>query len=204
MNDQKFREQVEKVYNFRSKSPIRAPGIPIGVAMVNLAFEKLGKVDKLGAIAEVKACLSDAIQALTGCTVGNKYLIIYNEIGRYALTLFDRKSGDGIRVFVDLNKIDAETMPETFKFFRRQRPPEVQYDMKARAESAKEIVNELTAADWQILSWEKIRVNNYRKEKILPARICKKCGESFLSNEDEDSKLCLVCSGKLAYYDKES
>ena len=203
MNNQRFLEQVEKVYNFRHLSPIKAPGVPIGVAMVNLAMEKLGKVDKLGAIAEAKACLSDAIQALTGCTVGNKYLKIYEKIGRYALTLYDRITGNGVRVFVDLKRIDPEKLPFAHKFFHRQRPKEVQYDMKARAASAKEVIEELSNHDWDILSWEKVKVKDLKKEKILKARVCQKCGESF-TYDNTDSQVCLVCSRELDYYQRDS
>lgn len=202
MNVRNFNEQVEQVYKFRHRSPIRAPGIPIGVAMVNLALEKLGEVEKLGAIAEARACLSDAIQALTGCTVGNKYLKIYDKIGRYALTLYDRSNGNGIRVYVSLDRINTETMPETSRFFRRQRPREVQYDMKARAESAKLIVAELAENGWTIFNWEKVKVEDLKKEPILPVRICGKCGESFTTDNDSTGK-CLVCSGDLAYYHKQ-
>ncbi len=201
MDKVKFLEQVEKAYQFRHRSPIRAPGVPIGVAMLDLAMQKLGSVEKLGAIAEARACLSDAIQALTGCTVGNKYLKIYEEIGRYALTLYDRSSGDGVRVFVDLNRIDAKKMPETHKFFLRQRPREVQTDMQARAASAKMIVEELADSDWSIFGWEKVIVSDLQKEKILPVKVCPKCHESFTSDEANASE-CLVCSGRLAYYQK--
>ncbi len=201
MDKNKFLEQVEQAYQFRFRSPIRAPGVPIGVAMLNLAMEKLGKVEKLGAIAEARACLSDAIQALTGCTVGNKLLKIYEEIGRYALTLYDRSSGEGVRVFVDLKRIDAEKTPETYRFFLRHRPREVQTDMKARAASASLIIEELTRTDWSIFGWEKVIVADLQREKFLPVKVCSKCGESFTCQKEDDSE-CLVCSGRLAYYRK--
>lgn len=201
MDKAKFLEKVEQAYQFRYRSPIRAPGVPIGVAMIELAQQKLGDVEKLGAIAEAKACLSDAIQALTGCTVGNKYLKIYEEIGRYALTLYNRSNGEGVRVFVDLKRIDAEKMPETHKFFLRQRPREVQYDMQARAASAKLIVDELADSNWSIFGWEKVTVNDLQKEKILPVKVCSTCGESFTSDENSANE-CLVCSGRLSYYKK--
>lgn len=199
MKNEQLLEQIEKVYQFRYRSPIRAPGIAIGTAMVNLALEKLGEVKKLGAIAEVGACLSDAIQALTGCTVGNKYLTIYNDLGRYALTLYDRTSGKGIRVYVDLQKIDKERLPETYKFFRRQRPPEIHHDMQMRADSASKIIAEVASIDWQILSYQSVQVKNLEKEIILPAKICNQCGESFTS-DDASAQCCLACSGKRNYY----
>jgi formylmethanofuran dehydrogenase subunit E len=203
MNDTDFMKQVERVYAFRSRSPIRAPGIPIGVEMVNIALEKLGDVKKLGAIAEVGACLSDSIQATTGCTVGNKYLKIYDDIGRYALVLYDRKTGRGVRVYVDLKKIDPEKMPETHKFFLRQRAPEVKTDMKLRAESAKIIFDEFLACQRDIFGWQKVMVKDYSKPEILPVKVCEVCEESYIC-DDEDSRLCKVCAKEQEYYSVEN
>lgn len=199
MTDSQFEEIVERVYKFHTK---RAPGIPIGVAMVQLAQEKLGKVDKLGAVAETQVCLSDAIQFLTGCTIGNKYLIMKDQIGRYALTLYDRTNGEGIRVFVDLEKIDEKTMPETRKFFLRLRDPELRKDNQARSASAKIIVKEFLDAGRDIFGWQKIKVRQYKKGPVYPVKICASCHESFIYQEDKESQ-CICCSGRADYYEKQ-
>lgn len=196
MNNSEFLELVEQVYKFHTK---RAPGIPIGVEMVNLAKEKLGNVDKLGAVAETQVCLSDAIQFLTGCTIGNKYLTMNDKIGRYALTLYDRSNGRGIRVFVDINKIDSQKMPEMHKFFLRQRSPEVQKDDSARKASGKIIVDEFMASGRNIFGWQYVRIKNYEKEPVYPVKVCQGCGESYIYS-DENSKNCRVCSKELDYY----
>ncbi|GAB4270087.1 MAG: FmdE family protein [Candidatus Rifleibacteriota bacterium] len=194
ISDSDFLALVENVYSFHTK---RAPGIPIAVQMVLLAKERLGKV-KMGAVAETQVCLSDAIQFLTGCTIGNKYLILLDKIGRYALTLYDRSNGKGIRVSVSMAKIDAEKMPETYKFFLRKRSPEVQTDNEARAASAKIIVDEFIANGRDIFKIEEVQVKCYEKPPIASASICDKCGESFLIEDKEN--ICRVCSGKDDYY----
>ncbi len=196
MTDNEFIELVETVYKFHTK---RAPGIPIGVEMVLLAKEKLGDVKKLGAVTETQVCLSDAIQFLTGCTVGNKYLIMHDKIGRYALTLYDRSNGRGIRVFVDMKKIDAKKMPETHKFFLRQRSPEVEKDDAARKASAKKIVEEFMASGRNIFGWQYVRLKEYGKDPVNPVKVCPGCGESYIYS-DKDSKNCMVCSRQLDYY----
>lgn len=117
MDIKKIVEQAEIVYKFRHRSPIRAPGVVIGTAMVSLGLEQLKDVKKLGAVAEARACLSDAVQALTGCTVGNKYLKIYDEIGRYAIVLYDRIDGKGLRVFIDLKKLKKLKLLNYISFF---------------------------------------------------------------------------------------
>lgn len=201
MDMEKIVKQAESAYALRHRSPIKAPGIVIGAAMVELALDKLGEVKKLGAVAEAKACLSDAIQALTGCTVGNKYLTIHDEIGRYALSLYDRTDGRGIRVFVDVRKIDANQTPEMYLFFHRQRAPEVEYDLKARALSGKKVVDEFIHINHDIFGTEEIIVKNLEKEKYLAVKICLDCGESF-TYKDDSQTLCLVCSKQMEYYTK--
>ena len=195
INESEFIELVEKVYKFHTK---RAPGIPIGVQMVLLAQEKLGPIKRLGAIAETQVCLSDTIQFLTGCTVGNKYLKIFDEIGRYALTLYSRKDGHGIRVFVDFDKLSEDKMPEIYKFFHRKRDPITRTDMNARAESAKKIVKEFLAANRDIFSFQEVQIKNFGKPPVSPAQICQSCNESFLAEPEIDK--CLVCSGEKEYY----
>lgn len=196
MTDNEFLALVENVYAFHTK---RAPGIPIAVQMVFLAKEKLGKV-KLGAVAETQVCLSDAIQFITGCTIGNKYLTLLDKIGRYALTLYDRSNGKGFRVSVALDKIDPEKMPETRKFFLRQRDPQVQNDNNARMESAKIIVAEFIANGRDIFDCQQIQMKNFAKPPIAAAVVCHKCGESFLVENEGDSS-CRVCNGKDSYYE---
>lgn len=196
MNNEEFMQQVEKLYAFHTK---RAPGIPIAAQMVYLALEKLGDAKKICAVAETQVCLSDSIQVLTGCTLGNKYLISHNEIGRYALTLYDRKNGNGIRVYVDLAKIDPEKMPETSLFFRRKRPKHLLTDMVARKASADKVVQEFLDNNRDIFSWQAVHVADHQKPPVFPANICEKCNESFLT-EDSSATVCKACSGEIAYY----
>ncbi len=82
-----------------------APGVILSGIMVELALERLEKGTDLLAMAEYSVDIPDAIQLLTKCTVGNGKLIIH-ETGKYALTLFDRKTGKGIRSFVDSKNLE--------------------------------------------------------------------------------------------------
>ena len=197
MNNEEFMELVEKVWSFHTR---RAPGIPIATEMVLRAKEKLGDAKKLCAIAETRACLPDPIQFLTGCTIGNGDLKMLDAIGRFALTLYDRKNGGkGIRIFVDQKKLNPETMPETCLFFKRQRSDAVKAGGSARKASAEVIIKEFLACGRDIFTMQEIVVNDTEKPAIKDCAICEKCGESFTIREPGD-KLCLSCSGELAYY----
>jgi len=82
-----------------------APGVIIGGFMVNLAKRNLPEETLLNAICETPVCLPDAIQLLTPCTTGNGRLKILN-LGRFALSLYDKNKGDGYRVSLDSTKVD--------------------------------------------------------------------------------------------------
>lgn len=197
MNNEEFLQLVEKVYAFHTR---RAPGIPIAVEMVLRARAKLGNAEKLCAVAETSTCLPDAIQFLLGCTIGNGDLRMMPEIGRYALTLYDRKNGGkGVRIFVDQNRIDAEKMPETHRFFLRKRSEEVKKGGAARKASAEVIVNEFLNNGRDIFSLQDVVVADTSKPPLKEVVVCPKCGESF-SVTQPNQTLCLVCSSDNPYY----
>jgi len=83
-----------------------APGLIVGGFMVELAKRHMPPGVLYDAISEAASCLPDAIQLLTPCTVGNGWLRIVN-LDRYALCLFDKRSGAGVRVWLDVEKLSA-------------------------------------------------------------------------------------------------
>ncbi len=82
-----------------------APGVIIGGFMVNLAKRNLLEGTLFNAICETTVCLPDAIQLLTPCTVGNGWLKIIN-LGRFAISLYDKDHGNGFRVFLNPKNLD--------------------------------------------------------------------------------------------------
>lgn len=83
-----------------------APGLIIGAYMVELAKSHMPGGVLYDAISETSYCLPDAIQLLTPCTIGNGWMRILN-FGLYAMSLYDKRSGEGVRVRLDLDKLDA-------------------------------------------------------------------------------------------------
>jgi len=198
MTKKAWQDWVEDIFAFHTK---RAPGIPIGACMVDYALELLGSINgTLNAVCETDWCLCDPIQVMTGCTFGNRYLRIEDDLGRYALTLYDRDSGDGIRVFVDVEKIDSQKTPELFKFFHRTRGSEVENGGPARKASNRKVIEEFMTMKREILTAEPVKVLKTGKDPIPPARICESCGESFLGTIQTT---CKMCRGASYYVRKE-
>ncbi|PKL42408.1 MAG: hypothetical protein CVV41_14825 [Candidatus Riflebacteria bacterium HGW-Riflebacteria-1] len=196
MTSEEILEWYEKACAFHTK---RAPGLAIGIAMVDMCRARLGPVkEKLNAISESPACLCDVIQLMTGCTMGNRYVKSYGEIGRFALTLYDRADGRGVRAYIDLDKISASKTPELHKFFLRQRSEAVKAGGEERLKSGDLVVKEFLAVRDQIIALQDVFIEKFGKSEMLPAALCKSCHESFLCHNKAEE--CASCSGKLKYY----
>jgi formylmethanofuran dehydrogenase subunit E len=161
--------------------------VVLGGIMVDLAYRHLPEGDLFDALCETKKCLPDAIQILTPCTVGNGWLRII-DIGRYALTLFEKHGGVGIRVFVDPSKLGP--FPELKNwFFKLKLKKEQDYDG---------LLNEIQKAGSLVCGFEDVSLDpkfikaDYRKGFVL----CPSCHEAYPS---EHGPLCQGCHGQLPY-----
>ena len=81
-----------------------APGLLIGGFMVDLAMKNLPEGELFDAICETPVCLPDAVQILTPCTIGNGWLSVV-PFGKFAVTLYEKYSGKGVRVYLDMEKL---------------------------------------------------------------------------------------------------
>lgn len=79
------------------------PGLAIGFRACEIVKEKLGlkfsKDEEVVCITENDACGVDAIQVITGCTIG-KGNLIYRGTGKIAFSFFDRKNNRSIRLIL--------------------------------------------------------------------------------------------------------
>ncbi len=83
-----------------------APCLIIGAYMVEQAKSHMPGGVLYDAVSETSYCLPDAIQLLTPCTIGNGWMRILN-FGLYAMSLYDKRTGEGVRVRLDLDRLDA-------------------------------------------------------------------------------------------------
>ena len=89
-------------------------GLAIGyvAATAGLAWLKENRAldEELVAIVETDACCVDAIQVLTGCTLG-KGNLLYRDYGKMVFTFFNRRTGQGVRLSMN---------PDAFRVSDRQ------------------------------------------------------------------------------------
>ena len=164
-----------------------APGVVLGGFMVDLAYRNLPQGEYFDAISETRSCLPDAIQLLTPCTVGNGWLRII-DLGRFAMSLFEKYTGNGVRVYVDSQKLDD--WPELSAFFFKLKPKKEQ-DSEA-------LIREINLARNSILAVQKVMVDldAIKSSRRQTFTICPSCGEGY---PKADGDICLGCQGKSPY-----
>jgi formylmethanofuran dehydrogenase subunit E len=164
-----------------------APGLIIGGFMVDLAMKNLPEGILYDAISENSSCLPDAIQLLTPCTIGNGWLKIL-PFGRYALSLYDKYTGAGVRVYLDAKKV--ETWPEIKDWY---------FKLKSRKEQDPDLLREqIIKAGINILTMKPVTVHESHLKKLSKGVIatCQTCGEAY---PVKDGGICLACQGQDPY-----
>lgn len=167
-----------------------APGLLIGAFMVDLARKHIGKDIEADAIVETRHCLPDAVQIFTPCTVGNGWLKIL-DLDKFALTLYDRHTYDGIRVWLDLEKAKAHT--NIYNWFMGR--------VSKRDLPADVLVSSIFRAGTNILSHREVRVTQFmEREKKGPIKVCPSCHEAYSTAQGD---ICFACQGQ-GYYDQKT
>ncbi len=164
-----------------------APGLLIGGYMVEMAKAALPPNILFEAVVESKKCLPDAVQLLTLCSIGNGWMKIIN-LGRYAVSLYDKYTGEGVRVSVDLDKLGD--WPQIQGWFLKLTPKKEQ--------DTEELFREIETAGDGILRLERITVQKRLLGHSHMSRIeaCPVCHEAYPTS---DGAICRGCQGEAPY-----
>ncbi len=179
-----YEEYLNMVKSFHGNL---APGLIIGGFMVDLAMKNLPEGEFFDAISETPVCLPDAVQLLTPCTVGNGWLSIV-PFGRFAITLYEKYTGAGVRVYLDMKKLN--NWPEVRDWYLKK---------KKKNEQDKDLLfAQIKEAGHGLLSVQKVQVDpeKVRRKKMGPVGFCPVCGEAY-PLRDGDS--CRNCQGETPY-----
>jgi len=164
-----------------------APGLLIGGFMVEMAKRALPEGILYEVVVESRKCLPDAVQLLTPCSTGNNWMKIHN-LGRYAVSLFDKHTGEGVRVHLDVAKLGA--YPEIRAWFLKDRAKAEQDETRLLAE--------IEAAGDTICSLTPVRVKRrfLGHKHMSSIAICILCGEAY---PESDGAVCRGCQGDAPY-----
>jgi formylmethanofuran dehydrogenase subunit E len=178
---EEFKEIARKFHGYP------APGLLIGGYMVEEAKSRLPEGILFEALVESGKCLPDAVQLLTLCSTGNNWMKVEN-LGRYAVSLYDKPHGEGWRVAVDPARLDA--WPEIRNWFMKLKPK--------REQDTERLFAEIEAAGPGICSVAPVTVaskylGHGHMSSIL---VCPVCREAYPGT---DGAICRACQGETPY-----
>lgn len=176
-----FKAMAERFHGYA------APGLLLGGYMVALAKRHLPEDTLFEAISETRKCLPDAVQLLSLCSMGNNWVKV-RDIGRYAVTLYDKYTGKGVRVSVDMKKLEA--FPEFYSWLMKKKPKKDQDEA--------ELLREIEEAGDSICRVEDVTVDGSLLGHAPSGAvgICPVCGEGYPL---KDGPICRGCQGERYY-----
>jgi formylmethanofuran dehydrogenase subunit E len=154
-------------------------GIALGTRMSLAALRALGmkpgaKNKNLIVYAEIDRCMTDAVQCVTGCTLGHRSLK-YVDYGRFAATFVDMASGQAVRATVREHFSNEATLEETLQKIAR-------------------------IPDSKLVTLQEVAVDIPETDLPGPSRsrvVCAACGENIVDGREvrQGSKtLCRACA----------
>jgi len=185
------------------------PYVALGIKASVVAMKELG-VGRLGfngsieeeilAIVETNNCFTDGVQVATGCTLGNNSLI-YLDLGKTALTLVKRGSWEGVRIYVDAERLRKYYPPEAMELFEKVvKRREGSFDEKRRLGEVWEKTGyRMLGIPKEEFVITRVKVPPIEQAPIFESIRCSKCGELVMSTRIiyvDEKPLCIKCAGE--------
>lgn len=149
------------------------PGLAIGFRACEIVKEKMeisfSSDEEIVCITENDACGVDAVQVITGCTMG-KGNLIFKDRGKMAFSFYNRKTNQKLRVVLK---------PSNTQMSRNERQNFI-----------------LTAPANDVFSIKEVKSDLPEKANLFKSIICEKCGENTAEHRiriQNEKKVCLDC-----------
>lgn len=156
------------------------PGLAIGIRAAELALRELGQPEDADmlVVSETDMCGVDAIQWLTGCTLGKGDFML-RDWGKMAFTFYDRRAGRGLRAVLR---------------------PEARSGGDASAPDSRETVRDrLMDLDLdEVFAVSPVIDPPARRAAVLQSLRCESCGEMVMESRSRrfgGKILCIPCFG---------
>ncbi|MGB9887812.1 MAG: FmdE family protein [Moorellales bacterium] len=178
------------------------PGLAIGYRVAKAALRELGQErapdEELVAVVENDACGVDAVQFLTGCTLG-KGNLIYRDYGKQVYTFYRRGTGQALRIAVrgQVWRRDPRHTELRSRVFSGNATPEEREEFaRAQEETTRRI---LEAPEEQLLELRELAAEPPERARIFGSVTCAFCGEAVSEHRArwrEGRPACIPCAGE--------
>jgi formylmethanofuran dehydrogenase subunit E len=153
--------------------------------------------EELVAIVENDACGVDAIQVLTGCTLG-KGNLIYRDYGKNAFTFIRRDTGKAVRVVLkpdfNIDDLDPELSKLRPKVMSGKASESERLEFEKRMNGVSEQMRERSPEELFDIKYVNIEIPH--KARIFNSVKCSKCGEKFAESRarmQNGEIVCITC-----------
>ena len=159
--------------------------------------EKRALDEELVAIVETDACCVDAIQVVTGCTLG-KGNLIFRDYGKMGFTFFNRRTGQGVRLTMKPDTIRVnERQIELFGKTRDGSITEAE-NAELRKLGMQRTAEVLETPTDDLFSMTPVTTGMPDKARIEPSIPCARCGEPTMGSKLASVDGQAVCRACLA------
>ena len=174
------------------------PGLTLGYRAAEAAIRELSAgrdVDEeLVAIVENDACGVDAVQMVTGCTIG-KGNLIYRDYGKQAFTFISRKTGDAVRVVLkasyNIDSQDPELGKLRPKVMAGKATKKEEAEFHRRMDGVSQAMMEVPIGT--MFDVRRVNVKIPEKARIFQSVKCAKCGEMVAESRARVQNGGFVC-----------
>jgi len=192
------KELIEKTIAFHGHS---CPGLAIGIRAAELALKEIGKApdEEIVAVVETDMCGVDAIQFLTGCTLG-KGNLIHKDYGKMAFNFYDRNRDTGFRAVLR-PEISGKIGSELQSLMKKVADGNAHEGERARYDELRQALQDRymdADLDEMFVVTEPV-FPTPRHARILESLRCEGCGEMTMESRTRrlgGKSLCLPCFEK--------
>lgn len=177
------------------------PGLTIGYIAAKAGIEKLEAErdvdEELVTIVENDACGVDAVQVLTGCTIG-KGNLIYRDHAKQVFTFICRDSGKAVRVALkasfNIDDIDPEVSKLRPKVMSGTATEEENKDFRERMDVISQTMRKTPVEEMFDIQFVDVKIP--QKARIFNSVKCAKCGEMMAESRarvQNSEYVCIPC-----------
>lgn len=177
------------------------PGLTIGYIAAQAAIEKLGSKrdidEELVAIVENDACGVDAVQVITGCTIG-KGNLIYQDHGKQVFTIISRNNNKAVRVALkssfDIDSIDPEVSKLRPKVMSNTVTEQENKEFAQRMNKISQIMRNTPVEEMFDIKFVDVKIPH--KARIFNSIMCSKCKEMVAESRirvQNSEYVCIPC-----------
>lgn len=178
------------------------PGLAIGIRAAEMAMAKMGKINQnsLVCVTETDMCGVDAIQFLTGCTVGKGNLIL-RDYGKMAFSFYNRKDNTGIRLVFNQDARGAITQELTALMDRGNRGLLTAEEQERLTQLRQDVLTRvMTLPLEEVFTAQPLTDRPPRGARVLESLECADCGERTMESRTRrfaGKTLCIPCYQKV-------